>query len=1476
MSSIFLSYARKDGRQLAERLQIAFQSAGHGAWLDTSMIPGGVDWAAAIETAIDDCDAAVAVLSDAALRSNACRAEQMRALRKGKHVIPVLASATADRPLYLEHLNFRDFSDHAQFDRAFATLLIDVASPRPVPLLPEELGGTTPRISSPATPNIANAIVRESELAEVRTALLGENGQRHVALTALHGMPGVETMLAAMACHDPLIAAAFPHGIYWLTIGREPGDMAAKAAELGQQLGDSLDQYRTVQGGVSRLTTILARRSILLVLDDVWRHEDVEPLLLNLPQCRTLLTTRDQSVAAFLGATQVKLGTMTRSEAVATLRRWSGQDGSERDDLDRIAAFVGDLPLALRIAGSRIREGLAPTQWLERFRQVADVKASRASVHRDDSLPASIELSVSMLSDGDRALFYSLGIFPEDAQVPIDTVIRLWTHLQPSSTGHDGRDLVDHLSRLSLVELDRSAGRLTLHDVLGMHAREQLGAMLPVIHRRLLEAYSPALGLWSTAPIDGYLAEHLLYHFDRMKERWRGRRLLEEDVDGRNGWHLARTAASPLGSYLGDVRTIARWASADASPEPGARSLRISCQIFCALCETSTQSLSWQVPSEVVARLVDIGLWSSDQAERHVSGVTNGLDRAAILTHLAMGTSGPEYHRLINLAWAAFDELEGPDHWSARQDLLVQHATKGFAVDALRRLARRPASEVAWSLPALLAHIDDEVALRQAMDIARGLDAYERAAVAGSLAAAARGGLRAEVIEMGLAAADQTRGMIKGEVYAALLPLMPDDRSRALWSKATAAIFQMPNPDAMGETLGQLAGCAAREDWEALLTLAFRKIADPDSLASFMLPLAQAVGPTRGGSIIDRLVVYARAFDLDRFTTAQALLAIAAVDVARRTELCNEVLELSDRMDDADRGRVLAGLIGIAPEALHAKLWRAVGVIREDRALETVVGALIAEPATPPRFALATRLALRIDYAPRSASLLGQLLDRAPGPRGALLARSLRRLSRERLSATRAEAEVHLLRFITDEAVVRDVFDRFRLAVDDAGENQLRSLVAAWGDHAPGIAHPLLIELAFSRSDVLLRRNVLQRLGPRLDSATLTDLLRRTGRIGDEMVLHGVTHRLAPLAQDGPGGMSPATAQQLLGQRLAEGGNDIDQFAAAAIVERLAASNELDGAMAVAGRLLRGSAAAAFRSAAASVARRSTAAANHLLRHIEMTAHESARALYFASILPALDPTARRTLVAATLATEPPPAQCALLYPHMTPDQRARFAHVFDDVLQLAENLFRDFEPLAIALPFVDEQRLAKLWRQTASIGIPAVEAHAKLILATRHTAWLEEGLHTADRIDQPERVAMLTHTALHLTSARQRHAVMERAASAARSLPTLYRAEAMLRCAIASEGSERHGFVEDALMAMCRTEGRDRDLELLVPFLFDFDANALEAAFDRILPILAGRTRADLASDLGSLAIPLRMLATTDGISDVIASIRKTSAWWP
>lgn len=147
---IFISYAREDARALALKLRNDLVAVGQDAWLDTAEIGIGESWAQDVEEAIENCDIAVVLMSNAAYVSQACRAEQSRSLRKGKRVIPLLVQPDADRPLELETLNYLDFSDESRYAEGFQALLMAVYTGK----MPEQATSSEAEDTTPTGPYV--------------------------------------------------------------------------------------------------------------------------------------------------------------------------------------------------------------------------------------------------------------------------------------------------------------------------------------------------------------------------------------------------------------------------------------------------------------------------------------------------------------------------------------------------------------------------------------------------------------------------------------------------------------------------------------------------------------------------------------------------------------------------------------------------------------------------------------------------------------------------------------------------------------------------------------------------------------------------------------------------------------------------------------------------------------------------------------------------------------------------------------------------------------------------------------------------------------------------------------------------------------------------------------------------------------------------------------------------------------------------
>jgi hypothetical protein len=268
---IFVSYARRDGADLALLLQNDLTAAGFDAWLDKQRIGGGASWTVEIEEAIDHAQVVLALLTPGSYTSEICRAEQLRSLRKGKCVIPLLAAPGSDIPLFLEPKNFRDFTQKQAYAGSFQSLLRDIEGRNGVGLLPTYRTTQTSYITAP--PTVAKYITRPESIRALRDRLFEEDGRPAIALTALEGMGGIgKTVLAQALLRDEAVQQAFPDGLVWITVGREPTrDVNTKLREITRVLGGESDE---AVGTETMYRTTIASKAALFIIDDIWRTSE--------------------------------------------------------------------------------------------------------------------------------------------------------------------------------------------------------------------------------------------------------------------------------------------------------------------------------------------------------------------------------------------------------------------------------------------------------------------------------------------------------------------------------------------------------------------------------------------------------------------------------------------------------------------------------------------------------------------------------------------------------------------------------------------------------------------------------------------------------------------------------------------------------------------------------------------------------------------------------------------------------------------------------------------------------------------------------------------------------------------------------------------------------------------------------------------------------------------------------------------------
>jgi WD40 repeat protein len=525
---VFLSHASADKPDV-ERLAHKLKAAGITPFLDIWHLVPGERWIPGLGEALAQ-SRAMAVFIGSESRGGAWQDREVEVAlvreakeRKSFRIIPVLlprADQSADEGLrqFLELFTWVDFRNGLDNEDAFHRL---VAGIRGESLEP---GGGVERPPLPyrcmAPPQ--ELFVQRSEYAEVRDALLTGGSARGTTVgitTAIHGAGGFgKTALATELCYDERIRERFPDGAVWVQM-RDNLDDDRRLKEIRDVLRrwtqSEPPAFETVVKAGQHLVELLHDRKVLLVVDDVWHSADLSPFRGLSPTAALLVTTRDSQTLP-REAVAVRVDTMEMPEAVRLLG--TGLPAGAEAELKTLAALLGEWPLLLNIVNrqvaSWISKGLDLREAIHRAENALKARGltyfdPKDAKERSQASALTLEVSLERLSPEEQKQFTELAIFPEDTNVPLAILEKLW-QLDPL----DVEELASRLFDLSLLRnFDLRSGTIRLHDVIRAYLLKKGESYLPEWHQRLLDACRPASGRWPDLPRDErYLWNYLIHH----------------------------------------------------------------------------------------------------------------------------------------------------------------------------------------------------------------------------------------------------------------------------------------------------------------------------------------------------------------------------------------------------------------------------------------------------------------------------------------------------------------------------------------------------------------------------------------------------------------------------------------------------------------------------------------------------------------------------------------------------------------------------------------------------------------------------------------------------------------------------------------------------------------------------------------------------------------------------------------------------
>ena len=196
---------------------------------------------------------------------------------------------------------------------------------------------------------------READLKALALTLKGGGKAAIGQVAAATGLGGIgKTQLASAFVHR--YGQYFAGGVFWIGFA-EPESIPAEIASAGLQ-GRPADlppdfADRSVEEQV-RLMASLWRSDLpcLLVFDNCEDPKLLKTWCSPTGHSRVLLTTRCDRWDPALGVTRLPLETLPRAESIALMRKYRPNLAAGDPHLDRIADMLGDLPLALQMAGN--------------------------------------------------------------------------------------------------------------------------------------------------------------------------------------------------------------------------------------------------------------------------------------------------------------------------------------------------------------------------------------------------------------------------------------------------------------------------------------------------------------------------------------------------------------------------------------------------------------------------------------------------------------------------------------------------------------------------------------------------------------------------------------------------------------------------------------------------------------------------------------------------------------------------------------------------------------------------------------------------------------------------------------------------------------------------------------------------------------------------------------------------------------------
>ncbi len=329
-------------------------------------------------------------------------------------------------------------------------------------------------------PDFTGRLADVSELTDLLAGPPEGRERTAVVVCAITGVGGIgKTSLALHAAHQ--VRDQFPDGQLFIDLrGTDPRplDPGEVLARFLRDLGvDAALVPADPEERGARYRSLVARRRVLVVLDNASDAEQVLPLLPGGPGCAVLVTGRSH-LPGLPARRLLDLQMLKPADAETLLARiiGPGRAAAEPDAMAGVVAACAGLPLAIRIAGTRLvlRPGWTISSLADRLadhrRRLAELGVADLAVQSSFETSYRALVATASPAAGDPGRVFRLLGLPTGPDISLPAAAALLGQAE-----QDAEVALQTLVDAHLLD-EPTAGRYRLHDLLRMYAAERAAA----------------------------------------------------------------------------------------------------------------------------------------------------------------------------------------------------------------------------------------------------------------------------------------------------------------------------------------------------------------------------------------------------------------------------------------------------------------------------------------------------------------------------------------------------------------------------------------------------------------------------------------------------------------------------------------------------------------------------------------------------------------------------------------------------------------------------------------------------------------------------------------------------------------------------------------------------------------------------------------------------------------------------------------